>query len=132
MFNSVLRTGYFPGQWKLSHIITVLKPGKPAEEVTSYRPISLLPILSKLFEKFFLTGIKPILQETRIIPDHHFDFRQKHTTTEQVHRITKVINKALESNTCCTAALLDSGQGFDKVWHEGLLYKIKTLFPDST
>jgi len=130
IFNSVLRTGYLPGQWKVSQIITVLKPEKPAEEVTSYRPIGLLPILSKLFEKLFLTRIKPILQETRIIPDHQFGFRQKHTTTEQVHRITNVINKAVESNTYCTAALLDIGQGFDKVWHERLLYKIKTLFPD--
>jgi hypothetical protein len=63
IFNSVLTTGYFPGQWKVSKIITILKPGKPAEEVTSYRPVNLLPILSKLFEKLFLTRIKPIIQE---------------------------------------------------------------------
>jgi len=132
IFNSVLRTGYFPGQWKVAQIITILKPGKPAEEITSYRPIDLLPMVSKLFQKYFPTRNKPILQETRIIPDHHFGFRQKHTTIEQVHRITNVINKSLEINTYCTAALVDSGQGFDKVWHEGPLYKIKTLFPDST
>jgi len=42
-----------------------------------------------------------------------------------------VINTALESNKYRTAALLDSGQAYDEVWHEGLLYKIKTLFPDS-
>jgi hypothetical protein len=97
----------------------------------SYRSIVLLPILSKLYEKLFLTRIKPILQETICIPDHQFGFRQKHTTIEQVHRIANVINKAVESNTYCTAALLDIGQGFDEVWHEELLYKIKTLFPDS-
>ena len=51
IFNSVMRTGYFPAEWKVSQIITNLKPGKPVDEVTSYRPISLLPILSKLFEK---------------------------------------------------------------------------------
>jgi len=51
IFNSVLRAGHFPGQWKVSQIITILKPGKPAAEVTSYRPISLLPILSRLLEK---------------------------------------------------------------------------------
>jgi hypothetical protein len=45
IFNSVLRIGYFPGQWNVSQIIPLLKPGKPVEEVTSYRPISLLPIL---------------------------------------------------------------------------------------
>jgi len=131
IINSVLRTGYFRGQWKVSYIIIVLKPGKTAEEVMSYRPTSLLPIFSILYEKLFLTRIKPLSQETRIIPDHQLCFRQKHSTTEQVHRITNVINKALESKTCCAAALLDSGKTFDKVWHEGLLYKIKTLFPAS-
>jgi len=70
ILNSVLRTGYFPGQWKVSHIVIVLKPGKPAEEVMPYRPSSLIPILSKLYEKLFLTRIKPLSQETRIIPDH--------------------------------------------------------------
>ena len=127
-----MRTGHFPGQWKVSQIITVLQPGKPAEEVTSYRPISLLPILSKLLEKLFLTRIQAILHDKRIIPDHQHGFRQKHATTEQVHRITNVIIKALESNKYCTAAFLDINQAFDKVWHEGLLYKIKTLFPGST
>ena len=90
IFNSVLRTGYLLGQWKVSKIITILKPGKPDEEVTFYRPISLLPILSKLSEKIFLTRIKPILQETGIIPDYQFGFRQKHTAIEQVHGITNV------------------------------------------
>jgi len=91
-----LRIGYFPGQWKVSQIIPILKPGKPAEEVTSYTPISLLPILSKLFEKIFLTRIQPILHDKRVIPDHQLGFRQKHIHIEQVHRITNVINKALK------------------------------------
>jgi hypothetical protein len=130
IFNSVLRTGYFPGQWKVSHIITILKPGKPAEEAKSYKPISLLPILSKLFEKIFLTRIQPTLQEKRIIPDQ-FGFRYKHAIIGQVHRITNVILNALENNKYCTAAFLDISQAFDKVWHEGLIYKIKSIFSDS-
>jgi hypothetical protein len=47
---------------------------------------------------------------------------------EQVHRITTVVNRALDSNKYCTAAFLDISQAFDKVWHEGLLYKIKTVY----
>jgi hypothetical protein len=123
IFNSVLRIGYFPGQWKVSQIIAILKPGKPAEELTSYRPIHLLPIFLKLFEKLLLRRIHPILQEKRIIPDHQFCFRQKHATTEQAHRITDVINTAMESNEYCTAAFLDISQAFDKVCHKGLQNK---------
>jgi hypothetical protein len=112
IFNSVMRTGYFPAQWKVSQIITILKPGK---SVTSYRPISLLPILSKLFEKIFLTRLQPLLHAQRAIPDHQFCFRQKHATIEQVHRVTNVITEALESHKYCTAAFLDISQAFDKV-----------------
>ena len=60
-------------------------------KVNSYRPISLLPIISKLFEKVLLEQLKPKF---------------------------------------CSAAFLDIAQAFDKVWHEGLLYKIRTLLPN--
>ena len=96
----------------------------------SYRPISLLPVLSKLFEKFFITKLS-ILDQKRIIPDHQFGFRQKHATNEQAHCMTNEINKALESNKYCTAAFLDIRQAFDKVWHTVLLYKIRKIFPDN-
>jgi len=130
IYNNILRTGYFPGQWKVSQIVKILKPGKHAEDVKSYRPISLLPILSNVFEKLFITRIQPILQSTHIIPEHQFGFRRKHPTIEQVHRITNIIHRAIE-NKYCTAAFLGISQTFDKVWHEGLLYKLSTFLPDN-
>jgi hypothetical protein len=54
LFNAVLFKGYFPAQWKVAQIILILTPGKPPNELTSYRPISLLPIVSKVFEKILL------------------------------------------------------------------------------
>jgi hypothetical protein len=132
IFNSVMRTGFFPAQWKVFQIITILKPGQSADEVTSYRPISLLPILSKLFEKIFLTRLQPLLHEQRSIPDHQFGFRQKHATIEQVHCATNAIAAALENHKYCTAAFLDISQEFNKVWHEGLICKLRPLFPAST
>jgi len=41
--NAILKRGHFPSQWKVVQIVLILKPGKPLEETTSYRPISLLP-----------------------------------------------------------------------------------------
>jgi hypothetical protein len=115
IFNSILRTGYFSGEWNVSQTIPLLKPGKPTEEVTSYRPaeevtsyrpaeevtsyrpteevtsyrpteevtsyrpteevtsyipISLLLILSKLFEKIFSTITQPILHDKLIYITH--------------------------------------------------------------
>jgi hypothetical protein len=84
-----------------------------------------------LFEKLFLVRLQPLLHEQRTIPNHQFGFRQKHATIEQVHSVTNAITEALESHKYCTAAFLDINQAFDKVWHEGLIYKLRPLFPAS-
>ena len=131
LFNSILRTGHFPGLWKVLHIIPIRKPRKPPEKAQSCRPISLLPVLSKVFEKLLITRILPTLQKKQVVPDHQFGFRKKHATTEQVHRIFNIIHDAQESDQYCTAAFLDISQTFDKVWHQGLLYKIKAIFPNN-
>lgn len=72
------------------------KPGEPSNEIKSYRPISLLPIVSKVFEKLILKRIKPLIVDEEIIPVHQFGFRDGHATIDQVHRITDIIEKALE------------------------------------
>jgi hypothetical protein len=54
------------------------KHGKPLEEASSYRAISIFPIMSKTFENTLLKRLHPILDENRILPDHRFGFRQQH------------------------------------------------------
>jgi hypothetical protein len=95
IYNAIIRTGYFPVQWKVTQFIMSPKPGKQLEEASSYRPISLLPIMSKIFEKTVLKRLRPILEENRILPDHQFGLRQKHSTIEQVHRIKEIIRGTL-------------------------------------
>lgn len=50
IFNAILRTGFYPGQWKIAQIILIPKPGKNPNYPRSYRPISLLPVFFKVFE----------------------------------------------------------------------------------
>jgi len=107
----------------------ICKPGKPANDKKSYRPISLLPVISKLFEKLLLKRLKPIIEKRKLIPQHQFGFRSKHSTIDQVHRIVSVIEKSLEEKKICTALFLDVAQAFDKVWHKGLLCKIHKTLP---
>ena len=63
------------------------------------------------------------------IPQHQFGFRRAHSTIQQRHRFADTINKALENHQYCSAVFLDVSQTFDKVWHTGLLYKIKQTLP---
>jgi hypothetical protein len=83
LFNAVLLKGYFPAQWKVAQIILILKPGKPPNELTSYRPIILLPIVCQVFEKLLLKRLLPMVENNRLIPNHQFGFRQRHSTIEQ-------------------------------------------------
>jgi len=65
------------------------------------------------------------------IPDHQFGLRQAHSTVQKCHRIKDVINKSMENQQYFTAAFLDVGQAFDKVWQPGLLFKIRRILPYS-
>jgi hypothetical protein len=76
-----------------------------------------------------LKRLLPVVENNRLIPNHQFGFRQRHSTIEQTHRIVQRINKALENKQYCPAAFLDISQAFDKVWHTGLLYKLRLSLP---
>ena len=129
--NAAFRLQHFPAQWKTAQIIIFPKPGKEPEYVTSYRPTSLLPILSKVCEKLISKRLNKILIDKNIIPKHQFGFRNKHSTIEQVNRVTNEIRNAFEENKYCAAVFLDVSQAFDKVWLVGVLYKLKKILPEN-
>jgi hypothetical protein len=66
-----------PNARRNAEVIMIPKPGKNPGEVESYQPISLLPILSKLFQKLILKHLKPVTEEKHLVPMHQFDFRKK-------------------------------------------------------
>ena len=122
--NAILRIEYFPYQWKEWQIIMIVKPGKNSEDISSYRPNCLLPILSKILEKILLQRPTHITEERKLIPSHQFGFRKKHGTIEQPHRLVNKIHTDLENKRHCSAAFIHIIQAFDKVWHTGLFYKL--------
>lgn len=65
IYNSMLRLAYFPITWKFAQIIMIHKPGKPSNRVTLYRPISLLPITSKILKDFSSKEFKWMLISTK-------------------------------------------------------------------
>lgn len=131
LLNAAIKLRYVPGIWKVAEIIMIPKPGKSPNDAKSYRPISLLPIISKVFESIVLKRIQVYLNRFEVIPNHQFGFRKSHATVDQIHRITDVIEKAYERKEICSSVFLDVAQAFDKVWHEGLIYKLNRFLPDS-
>ena len=131
IINASLRLKYVPSQWKVAEVLMILKPGKQPNDKKSYRPISLLTTMSKVFEKLFLKRLNPVLEERHLIPTHQFGFRTKHSTVEQVHRVTNVIEKAFQDKHICSGVFIDVAQAFDKVWHDGLNFKLQRDLPKS-
>jgi len=131
IYNRCFSLGYFPRSWKRAEVILILKPVKPEANLASYRPISLLAILSKILERVFLRRVLPVLDEAGLIPDHQLGFRRSHVTHEQCHRIVARILHAFENKRYCSTVFLEVKQAFDRVWHPGLLYKLKSHLPSS-
>jgi hypothetical protein len=128
IYNATLRLEYFPRSWKIGIILMIMKPGKDPTDVTSYRPISLLPIFSKILEKLLLLRMAPLTAKLHLLPDHQFGFRPTYGTIEQAHRLVHQILDDFQSKRYCTATFLDISQAFDKVRHPELLYKLKRAF----
>jgi hypothetical protein len=76
-----------------------------------------------------LLRIKSFTQTQKIILDTQFGFRSKHSTTQQIHRIIDKISSSFEEKKYCPGVFLDVSQAFDRVWHQGLLFKIKKILP---
>ena len=70
---------------KVSEIKMLLGSNKPPHEVTSYRPISILVVISKWNEKLFIKRLKTIIDSKNLIPNHRFGFRCNHSTINQIH-----------------------------------------------
>jgi len=128
IYNACLRLSYFPMLWKFSVTILVPKPNKPPDISSSYRPISLLPFFSKILERLILKRILPYISDNSILPNTQFGFRSSHSSIHQLHRLVDAISFSLEKKKYCSCVFLDISQAFDRVWHEGLLYKIKPIF----
>ena len=98
-FLSYIKYSFISASWfKWGNIFSLIAiQSQPIHETSSYCPISLLPTLSKLFEKLLTNRLLPLLKDLKkTLPDHQFGFRKQHSTIEQIHRITHNISQALK------------------------------------
>ncbi|XP_018377267.1 PREDICTED: RNA-directed DNA polymerase from mobile element jockey-like [Trachymyrmex cornetzi] len=112
-------------KFKMSEVVKTIKYDISPKKAPGYDLITG----QILFEKLILSRLKPIIERKQLIPNHQFGFRHEHATIEQAHRVYNKIFASLEEKKYCSAAFLDITQAFDKVWHTGLLYKIKSNLP---
>ncbi|GBO27381.1 RNA-directed DNA polymerase from mobile element jockey [Araneus ventricosus] len=119
-----MKFGFFPTRSKTATVIPILKPGKDPTDPVSYRPISLLPSISKIAEHLILSRLNDHLEENNILIPEQFGFRKKLSTTHQLLRVTEFIQEGLNNKQKRGAVLLDIQKAFDRVWQDGLIHKL--------
>ena len=127
IYEKCLATGKFPEIWKKANVLPVHK--KESRQVkNNYRPISLLLICGKIFKKLIFDCIYEHLTDNQLITPNQSGFRPGDSTINQLLYITHSIHTAFEEYPSCEtrAVFLDISKAFDKVWHEGLIFKLKS------
>ena len=126
IINTSIVTGGFPKLWKFAHVIPGYKKGDP-EDVGNFRPISLLPVLSKILEKILAKQLMNFLESNKLLCNMQHGFRANLSTETALLKVTNEIYKNMDKNQLSVLSLCDLSKAFDSVNHKMLLTKMKNL-----
>ena len=127
IINAMMHFQYFSKAWKEATITCFPKQGKPLNQASSYRPISLFSTLIKVAESIILRRLSKFVKEFNILPNFQHWVRHHHSTSDQLLRISEQSADNLNKRKHTSKLLLDDKLAFDRAWHEGLIYKLIIL-----
>ncbi len=129
LYNTQIATGYFPKHFKTATAVMIPKPGKNHTDPQNYRPISLLEVLGKSFERLYNKRLRQHLEDEELLSYKQFGFRANHSTQSALNLIANYLHMNNKTKTYRTALITkDVQKAFDTVWHDGLRYKICSNF----
>jgi hypothetical protein len=124
LFNKSIECHTFPDILKKARVTPVHKGGNPAD-INNYRPISNLPILSKIFEKIIYKQLYSYLVKFDILSPCQFGFRSQKSTNDAIISLLDIIYSALDKNEFPIGLFIDLRKAFDTVNHNYLLLKLQ-------
>ena len=116
-------TGFFPDELKIARVIPLFKPGN-RNLMSNYRPLSILPTLSKIFEKLIHVRIYQFLDGNQVLYNHQLGFRKAHSTVHAVQTAIYSVTKALDTSYQCMGIFIDFSKASDTIKHNILLHKL--------
>ena len=122
LFNRSFELSEFPTAWKEALVVPIHKKGSMTDP-GNYRPIALLPIVSKVLERIVHDKLSPFLQPW--LQDKQSGFKKGDGTVPQLLRLCQDWNKQIDSSSYVGALFFDLKKAFDRVWHDGLLVKVE-------
>ena len=124
IIRQVLNTGIFPEKLKIAKVIPIFKKGDE-ELFSNYRPISILPAISKIIEKVIYQQIYSFFQQNELFYGSQYDFRTNHSTEHAALELADRILYSLDLNETPLSIFLDLSKAFDTLDHNILLNKLK-------
>ena len=124
IFQSCIKQGKFPTEWKKANVVPVHKKGDK-QILKNYRPVSLLPICGKIFERLIYNNLFEYFIENDLISQNQSGFKPADSCINQLISIAHEIYQSFDDGLEVRRVFLDISKAFDKVWHEGFIYKLK-------
>ena len=124
IFRSCLENGKFPSEWKKANVVPAFKKNNK-QELRNYHHISLLPFSGKISERLLYGSIFKFFTENNLILQNRSGFKPGDSCTNQLLSITHQIYKSFDDGHEVRSVFLDMPKAFDKVWHNGLIFKLQ-------
>ena len=126
LFNKCLKESFFPDCWKVSSVVSVFNNVGESSTAKNYRRVSLLSVVSKIFEKLVNNKIVDHLEKCGLFSDFQYGFRSCQSTADLLTVVSDRTARAFNQSEATRAVALDTSKAFDRVWHAGLLHKRKS------
>ena len=122
LYNGCLENGVFPSDWKIAEVKLLLKsPDKDENNPKSYRPISLLPIPGKVFERMIADRLRGIFEHPTYSSDRQYGFRTSRSTVDAISKLKSIVDGDAGESKYVMAMTFDISGAFDNLWIPSIL-----------
>lgn len=127
IFRGLIRRGEFPQCWRTANVTPIPKGYTPSVLPQDYRPISITPILSKVYERLLARRILGYAEKLKLLPQFQFGFRKGLSANEALLLIAQDLQGSLDRGHESRLVSLDFSSAFDLVNHDALIYKLRSV-----